>query len=274
MTLQRTTVVIVASFASTLLFTIASPGATARPGFVSTWTNRYPNSQSAANVELGIGTACQLCHEGMLGGNGYNEYGWSLKQLLNGGSSLSEALGLVESLDSDMDSGAHTNLDEINLSTQPGWRTGTSNVIHFDNGSTSAPQAAPAAILGELDPPNTPSSYCDPASGNSVSPGGAQLISLSGYGTASAVFQIQDTPVQPGILYSGTTNPSTPFGCGLRCVGGAVVRYAPVFAATTTFELTIDMSVSSNPRVQWWYRDPANAGACGAAYNLSNALIL
>ena len=32
---------------------------------------------------------------------------------------------------------------------------------------------------------------------------------------------------------------------------------------------TIDMSISSNNRIQWWYRDPANSGACGGTFNLS-----
>ena len=114
--------------------------------------------------------------------------------------------------------------------------------------------------------------YCDPANANSVSAGGAGLSGAS-LGGSSESFTLTDIPTQPGILYSGPNQIQLPFGCGDRCVGGSgVIRYGPFFPAATTDTFTIDMTGDSNGNIQYWYRDPANTTACGASFNLSNAL--
>jgi hypothetical protein len=116
--------------------------------------------------------------------------------------------------------------------------------------------------------------YCHPANANSVAASGAALSSTGGYGSASSGLFVSDTPNQPGILFTGLSNPGgTPFGCGQRCVGGSVVRYGPFQPVGNNLSTTIDMSLSANSRVQWWYRDPSNQAACGDTHNLSNALV-
>jgi hypothetical protein len=115
--------------------------------------------------------------------------------------------------------------------------------------------------------------YCAPGLPNSVSPGGAILTSISGFGTATAEFEVLDTPAgQFGLLVTGDLNPGgLPFGCGTLCVGGNRIPYGPFLpVGAQTFVLaTINMAISPNNRIQWYYRDPA--GVCGT-FNLSNAL--
>lgn len=119
-----------------------------------------------------------------------------------------------------------------------------------------------------------PTPYCDPANANSVSPGGAVLSSVGGFGTDAAEFLIENIPNQPGILISGDTDPGAlPFGCGMRCVSGNVIRFGTYFPSGNTLSVTIDMSTSTNNRVQYWYRDPAHQAVCGDVFNLSNALV-
>ena len=123
---------------------------------------------------------------------------------------------------------------------------------------------------------DTPSTFCLPALPNSFSPAGGRLDDGPGFGTASAVFEISDVPAQPGLLFTGSASGQTPFGCGNLCVTGApLVRYGPFNVgpmAVNTFSVTIDMSLSSNSLVQYWFRDPANAPACGATFNLTNGV--
>jgi hypothetical protein len=117
------------------------------------------------------------------------------------------------------------------------------------------------------------SAYCDPANANSVSANGSVLSHDGGFGTAAATFTVTDTPNQPGVLFAGPDQLDLPFGCGRRCVGGQVARYSPIFPSNNTVSATVDMTVLGNlNNIQFWYRDPANAGNCGASFNLSNAL--
>ncbi|MCB9915298.1 MAG: hypothetical protein H6828_09130 [Planctomycetes bacterium] len=108
---------------------------------------------------------------------------------------------------------------------------------------------------------------------------------LSGSGTSSVfnddlVLTVSNMPTgQFGIVYFGSTAIGPfPFGDGLRCVGGGVVRFGPKNSGAGG-------SISYGPgligggapwvpfstvRFQGWYRDPF--GPCGNGFNLSNAL--
>ena len=121
--------------------------------------------------------------------------------------------------------------------------------------------------------PVGPFEYCAPGNGNSISTGGAILAHVSGYGTASATFNILDVPNQPGLMFAGDGMIDAPFGCGRRCVGGTTIRGTVLVpSGNQVLGATFDMSAATSLNIQFWYRDPANLAACGSAFNLSNAL--
>ncbi len=53
--------------------------ATSRPTFPAIWAGIYPGSLTDDNV-LNTGSACQLCHRQSFGGDGWNGYGWRIRQ--------------------------------------------------------------------------------------------------------------------------------------------------------------------------------------------------
>lgn len=127
------------------LFALFVSEAFASPVIMSAWDTRYSSSNSS------VAAGCQLCHQGVSGGNGWNAYGWAVRsEFLANGKNADAAFISVESLDSDMDPTASSNLTEINADTQPGWTTGAVNTIYFKDGSTLINQLAPS--VGTLDP--------------------------------------------------------------------------------------------------------------------------
>src|SRR3990170_3656167 len=122
--------------------------ASARPSIYDDWSLRYPSSLTDDNLLNAQGDVCQLCHRDVGGGAPYNQYGYAIKLRLDAGDTNDQAFAAVEGLNSDLDSGGFTNLQEINASTQPGWRVGT-NIVYDKNGVTSA-ATAPSGV--PLDP--------------------------------------------------------------------------------------------------------------------------
>ncbi|MDP6409463.1 MAG: hypothetical protein QGI46_08810 [Planctomycetota bacterium] len=89
---------------------------------------------------------------------------------------------------------------------------------------------------------------------------------------------------QPALLFQGTTalngGSGVPFGDGLRCSGGGVIRIhvlVPDASGTVAYPQAGDPSISQDGAVspgdtryyQLWYRDP-NGGPCGSGFNLTN----
>jgi hypothetical protein len=126
--------------------------AEAKQPYGATWQSVYTTSLSADNVLNGTGKDCQLCHSDTNGGDGWNTYGWAIRLEIDGGASLTDALGTVEALNSDSDPTSSSNLDEIQADSQPGWTDGANNTIYFKDLSTLTAQNPPAAIEGDLDP--------------------------------------------------------------------------------------------------------------------------
>ncbi len=112
----------------------------AKPEILAAWKAFYPQSKSG---DVG----CQLCHANSGGGSPWNAYGWSVRQgVVDQGKSFEDAFKAVEALDAD--NNGKTNLQEINASVQPGWKTG-SNLIYAKD-ATSQTVPGPTTI-GRLD---------------------------------------------------------------------------------------------------------------------------
>ena len=105
------------------LFIATTPNLTsAFPIFFTEWQDEYPTSNSANNA------SCQLCHVNSGGGNGWNAYGWSIRNAYNAnGNNLPGALRSVEGNDADNDPAGASNLTELLQSRQPGWTEGPNN---------------------------------------------------------------------------------------------------------------------------------------------------
>jgi len=127
-------------------------------GILSDWQARY-----GAISASGDNANCQLCHESATGGGSWNAYGWDIRLARenvaacdiggNGSVSNEEAFFCVEPLNSDGDGSGYTNLDEIGVSTQPGWTNGANNTIFSDTGTLTG--QLPPDDIGALDPDGT-----------------------------------------------------------------------------------------------------------------------
>ena len=97
--------------------------ASANTGIKDAWITKYGPIPSDAD--------CLLCHQDTP--QPWNGYGWDIKLAVEpggcGASDLDLAFECIEDLNSDLDSGGFTNLDEILASAQPGWTTPTSMVF-------------------------------------------------------------------------------------------------------------------------------------------------
>ncbi len=107
--------------------------------YLDAWQSRY--SASSSN-EAG----CQLCHMNRDGGDGWNVYGWQLRNdIILSGRSLDTAFRNAEGLDLDIDPVKALTITEIELGAQPGWVSTSTNVVSFKDGSK---------IFGLLPPDN------------------------------------------------------------------------------------------------------------------------
>src|SRR3989337_55711 len=138
--------------------------ASARPSIYDDWTIRYPSSLTDDNLLNAQGDVCQLCHRDVGGGAPYNQYGYAIKLRLDAGDTNDQAFAAVEGLNSDLNTGGHTNLQEIIAGTQPGWRVGT-NIVYDKNGVTSAataPSGVPLDPTGATTTPTVPPTTTTP----------------------------------------------------------------------------------------------------------------
>lgn len=139
--------------ATTVLF-VSPNSADAAPsaGFFAVWESEYPGSQTGANVVLGEGSSCRLCHVNLWGGgNNYNGYGKKMYDLMDTGSSVLDAIRGSAPIDLDGDPFGDTSGAEINANAQPGWTPGANNTHYSKTGITATNQLPPSAILGNLD---------------------------------------------------------------------------------------------------------------------------
>ena len=199
------------------------PSVGARSTYLAAWMNRYGNSQSANNA------SCQLCHENPGGGNGWNEYGWNVRQVFLAGGGIVNAFATVEQLDSDTDPTLSENLAEIDADTQPGWTVGLKNTLFFSGGATSQNQPPPGIVLGDLDP-TIGVNFCTPSVVNSTGLGAViaakgSLLAADNDVTLVATNLPQN---QFGYFIGGQTQgfiPNPGGSMGNLCLGGTIGRF-------------------------------------------------
>ena len=236
------------------------------------WLNAYPSSFSHDNVLNGTGDSCQLCHETQNGGDGWNGYGWELKENFNILGDQDLAMAASEAVDSDGD--GTSNIDEIDADTQPGWTPGPNNTIYYKNLTTATNQSPPAGILGDLDPAADP--WQDLGFGLAGTNGIPQLV---GGGTLApnSPLSITLTGALPGstaYLVAGWDRIDLPFYCGTMVPSffsptGLYVTL-PTFGGTIPINDTWPTGVPSGfvLYLQYWVDDPGSI--CGLA--ASNAI--
>lgn len=122
-----------------LLWAMVQPASASRPGYVTAWSDAYPSSTA-------ISANCQLCHQQSFGGDGWNAYGWGLREALLDDAGLTIGQAIVSLEAADVDGNGVSNLDEINGNAQPGWSEGSTNTIFLADGSTLTDQAPPDGV--------------------------------------------------------------------------------------------------------------------------------
>lgn len=80
-------------------------------------------------------------------------------------------------------------------------------------------------------------------------------------------------PDQFGVFYYGQSQENLPFGNGVRCVGGTVVRLPIITPSNNAVTYGVDLAaegiVAGTYDFQYWFRDPASGGAF---FDLSNGI--
>lgn len=114
--------------------------------FLDKWRKQY-NKSSSGDIN------CQLCHINREGGSPWNAYGRQLRNIFLdldvSTRTIEQAFIFSENLNADEDTPALTNLQEISANTQPGWKSGQTNIAYGRND----------AIVGMFFPPTTIDPY-------------------------------------------------------------------------------------------------------------------
>jgi hypothetical protein len=165
-----------------------------------------------------------------------------------------------------------------------------------DGGDILAQNVNPDGSLGSS---SFGSSFCfglgcpcgndDATAGCANDTGGGAILSASGSISVSAAnLALSATGLTPGpgLFFQGNnavnSGGGNPFGDGLRCAGGSVVRLEVLFANSgngfttqTTISIASAGGVSAGEmkRYQYWYRD-AGVSPCGTGFNLTNGFEL
>jgi hypothetical protein len=109
---------------------------------------------------------------------------------------------------------------------------------------------------------------------------GATLVATGSASVASDDLELHVARVpagQFGLVFSGTLETHVPFGDGLRCLGGTLLRYPATATGAGGFTQSNLASLGAvapgdSRWFQCWYRDPF--GPCGTNYNGSSAMLI
>ncbi len=193
------------------------------------------------------------------------------------GASYNDALGTSVSGAGDVDGdGLHDVIVGI-----PGPLTGAAMVL-----SGSLPPPFTSFCFGDGGVTPCPCDNHDAAAGCANSSGQGALLGASGSSSLSADDLLLDLeshlPGRPALLFTGVNQVNgghgLPFGDGLRCVGGGVLRLGVQIADGTGraqwgpgLSSGTDWMAGMSSYLQAWYRDPG-ASPCGSEFNTSNGM--
>ncbi len=145
-----------------------------------------------------------------------------------------------------------------------------------DQGDAELGHDAGAAFVFDVGVGRT---YCQSTPSSEGAP--VLLASVGSVSVAENELMLTAAPVPktaPGIFFLGPTQVSQSFGNGTRCVGGSILRLAPVIADYHVLSQRVDLSIPPSagnvvPGSTWnfqaWFRD---VPAGGAFFNTSSAL--
>jgi hypothetical protein len=187
---------------------LTAPSAQATQRIFDSWAAAYPNSLTDNNA------GCLLCHNTPAGTGGFNPYGAEYF--------VSGRVG-AEKFDSDKDPGGCTNIQEINLSTQPGW-------------TPSAPSLYPISGLLDPDPSlcktNTPPVVTNPGS------------QRDGENTAQSLQVVASDTVGDTLSYSAL---GLPPGLGINLSSGLIsgtISFTAVIHPDSRFDYNVEVRVN------------------------------
>jgi hypothetical protein len=134
-----------------------------------------------------------------------------------------------------------------------------------------------ALALLEGSAPAKPTLFCTGAPNSTGAGAAIGYAGSSSIGANDLVLKVASAPAQKlGLFFYGNQQvPAIPFGNGVRCVGGTIVRLPAIStsaagAAQQSFPYgSSQVNPGSTWGFQFWYRDP---GAGGAGFNASNAI--
>lgn len=281
---------------------LSAAPASAWPSILNQWQALYPSSQSDTNAS---GQGCMLCHVEPNGGQPWNPYGWEIRQRIpQFMGDVNAAILASAPFDSDRNPKSWSNLLEITLGTQPGWTPGPNNVRFFESSVTTG-HLPDDGLLGSLDPAQSPMvPICEPGAAgvaacpcanpaagynrgcdNSSGTTGAALTATGTaslgadsllFGTAGERANALSIVLQGNSLVAA----GTPYGQGVRCVGGQLRRLYNRFASASG-TLSVPDAGAGDPSVsqrsadlgdviapgesRWYlvyYRDPTVLGSC------------
>ncbi len=190
----------------------------------------YPSSTTGSNA------GCNLCHSSG-SGTPLNVYGkdWAVQH--NSGIAVQAAYKAIESLNSDGDPTASTNLAEITANAQPGWTPGPKNTL-YDMGSF-------AVVATAQNPPAIAGNVLDPAAVAAVNH--APLLAAIGARSASEGVQLTFTaaatdPDGNALTFSGGNLPA-----GATLSVGGVFKWTPDYFAAGNYSATITVTDNGVP---------------------------
>jgi len=210
---------------------LGAPAANAYFSYQTYWSETYPDSLSDNAASDDQGYFCALCHNTEQG-NGFNDYGNALRN--STAPDIFAAFAEVEPLNSDLDPGGCTNLQEITASTQPGWTVGDL-VPPVLEGNLLDPESPCGELIPDIDPVPTAINFGsvplgETSTGNEISVNnvGDGVLTVTGLTlTGDPVFNL------------GQNTPTTPFDVA---PGGSVivgVTYTPTAVTVNTGALEI-----------------------------------
>ena len=203
--------------------------------FGAEFQTQYPKSSSFASA------GCQLCHGSST--SRLNSYGRALQDALaiygGGAADIFGAFVAVQSNNSDGDTGANSNLTEINANAQPGWTTGLNTTYPRSRSGATTLESAPSSIA-----------LLDPASALPTITISASTPNASETGPTAGQFTVSRTgSTASSLTVNYTVGGTATNGTDYATLSGSVIIGAGSATALITVSPVDDALVEGNETV-------------------------